>query len=221
MNLLQLKTRTKEILDDYEGLVRFSDERLTRAINEAHIEACNRSDLIVDSRTESVCKIPLLSGVSYYAISPAIKKIKSVKFGNRILGQKVIRQIDESSAKWESKIGTPNKYALDQDTSSINLDAALETATEDDFLLLKVIRLPITTMSSDTDEPEIASHHHLGVCFGAASLLLNDSDPDAQDPGKVNRFEQTFIHWFGEPVNANAARGRLINKQLRASARFL
>jgi hypothetical protein len=219
MNLASLRQRTREFLDDYEGIKRFSDARIDAALNESQVEACKRSDLIVAKTV-----IQMTDGENVYALPATIKKVKRVRYKTRVLVPSLTSQkdIDDNNrSDWESKSGTPTQYIIDAQSSEIKIDRFIETTTTDDDLTIEAVSLPLNVMVDDTDVPEIAGQLHVSLCYWAVSLLLMDSDPDTQDPNKADRFARLYADIFGEPVNAQAFYQRANNTKIRARARFL
>jgi hypothetical protein len=246
MNLLALRKRLREMLDDYEGKERFSTGRVDDALKQAQTEACRRADLIIDSTTEAICKIKLLPQVAYYPIDPSIKKIKQVRHANEnehCQRHRILHQVDLNHKRnrgfWGGfdtlrgtssgtgcqyigrGFGRPDEYILDKETGALFLDRCPEIVGDYDFLSLTVIRLPITRMVKEADVPEILEQFHLPMCYWAASLLLSDNDPETYDPSRADRYEAKFTAEFGDPVTANNQMQRLNNKKLRAQASFL
>lgn len=219
MNLAALRQRTREFLDDYEGIPRFSDVRIDAALNESQIEACKRSDLIV-----STVVIAMTNGVGIYTLPDTAMKVKRVKYKARVLTPVLISQMDvnnDSSANWQAVDGTPSSYMIDAQTHEILLDKFVSTVSVDDKLEIVLISLPTVPLVLDTDAPQIADHLTMSLCYWAVSLLLSDSDPDTQDPNKVERFAAKYAAVFGEPITALALNQRINNTRVRARARFL
>lgn len=209
MTLATLRQRTREFLDDYEGIQRFSDARINVALNEAQVEACKRSDLIYDT-----IEIVLANGVTEYSLPVTLIKVTEVKYKNKALD---INQ----NANSANPIGTPSAYVVNAQSHKIILNRAIETVTADDKLILTLVRMPSSVMSGNSDSPEIPAHFASALCYWAVSLLLQDSDPDTQDPNKAERFSFMFSQVFGEVVSAQALHQRENNYKARAKARFL
>ncbi len=219
MNLLQLRERLQAILDDADGEIRFSDERLTDALNEAQNEACRRVDLLVDSDTAEICQIPLEAGVFVYPIDNRIIKIKRISYKNTVLSQGLVNEVHDEYMR--DLLGEPRKFAM-WAANEIVLNRGLDRVPEaDDVLRLRVVRLPLQAMVNDTDQPEIDSRDHLALTWWAAFLLLIDGDPDTLDPQKAERFAQLFGVRFGNAVSAGAEDWRKRIRQARTQARFL
>jgi len=179
-------------------------------LNEAQVEACKRTDLLIETVT-----IPMTDGSSVYDMPASALKAKRVKYKSKELTP-VLYQDDAIE-------GAPSTYMITTQAREITLDRFVSIVTINDVLSITISKMPTARMVDDTDLPEIAEHFALALCYWAVRLLLLDADPDTQDPQKSERFAVLFADVFGVPLNAQAIaiNQRANNTRIRATARFL
>lgn len=209
MNLLELITHLRtSILDDIGGTgvdwtsigesddeaaqLRWSNEELTRFINEAQRQACRSSLLLKKPFSVSV-----ISGTSEYTLDPEIINISRAYLAST---GKPLTEAEYEEVMgipfWYNETGTPEYYIVDIESSKITL---YKKPDANDTLSLLAYHLPITDMSWDLAEiasPEIRVEYHLPMLAYAAYLAFSKDEANAFDPQRADYYRQVFEREF-------------------------
>jgi hypothetical protein len=126
-----------------------------------------------------------------YTLSPLILDIDEVKWTNRQWKLvKVSVKKWQTNPWWEQVLGMPTEYATDLSNNTITLNFRSETA---DTLRLQVRRMPLVSLSADTDIPEIREHYHDFMINGVLWQMYLKQDADAIDKTKAEEYRQAFL----------------------------
>ena len=101
-------------LSDNETPPLWSDEEIVAYLNEAVQEACERSYLIEDRSTASVCSVALVAGTNTYDLHPSVFQIKRVVFRGRPLDEASVESMDAHWDAWETREGQPRWFIFEQ-----------------------------------------------------------------------------------------------------------
>lgn len=207
--LNELMEQARIDLDDPEqpgngddSLSLFSTRELVVYLNRALDEACQRSELILDSDTKAVCRVPVTAGEPKYAVDSRILQVKRVKVvGEPRPLEKTDRDtLDAQRPGWEEATGPPTHYLADMN-QGLRL---YPTPQADTTLALTVWRRPLEALASHKGhhEPPIPVQHHYLLLDWAYYLALNRQEVDTYNPEKANQHAQAFATWFGERKTA-------------------
>lgn len=201
--------------DDNVALLRWTNEELTRFINEAEKQAC-RSALLL-KKASSDFDITVVADQAEYEVNPKVINIKNIYLDSN--GRELERvEVEDlvSIPKWRTVVGTPDRYIVDYNLNSIRL---YPTPEENDTLNLIAYTLPSEDMvweSADIDSPEIKEQFQLDMLYYAAYLAYLKEDANALDPQRAEKFKLLFDSEFS---NTNAyidvRRERTRNRQIR------
>ena len=214
MNLLELVTHLRSsILDDVGGTgiswanitenddevvqLRWTNEELTRFINEAEKRAC-RNALLIKSASSDY-DITVVADTAEYALNSKIVKIKGAYLSST--GKELIPIEYEDMieiAKWRDTTGTPTSYIPDIENSKITLYPKPESS---DTIACLVNLLPTSDMSWDTNEvdsPQIREEYHLSMLNWAAHLAYLKDEANTFDPGRSEYFRALFEREFSD-----------------------
>ena len=210
MNLGELIESFRKLADDNASPPLWSDEEITRYVNEAERDAVERGFLIEDDETAEICEIAVEADTAIYNLDPRVLKITKAKLDlqHRLLDPTEKSVLDlRLMATWESNPGTPFAYIDRQ--SSIRL---VWVPIADDTLRLTVYRLPLADMDGPDDEPEIRAELHYQLLDGmlARGYLKNDSE--TYNPAKSAEHEARFTQHFGQKIDANVRRKQRSNR---------
>lgn len=198
MNLEQLIEQFRSDADDRITPYLWSDDDVTRWLNEAQHEACIRAMLLKDMDTVAVCRIPVVAGNPVYATHASIISIHRAAFipsgqeDEIELYQTDEFELDRSVLGWRRRTEQPRAY-IHNDTL-LRLGCLPST---DGTLHLDVFRLPLRDMSNDTDKPEIAQAHHRHLVLWALHRAFGVPDAERFDQGRSAQAEATFTRYFG------------------------
>lgn len=185
-----------DILDDYHPDGRddelWPSKQLTRYANEAIIEACKRTPLIKKTYT-----IPMVAGVSDYAIDPSILQIYSCQL---ISQDSPLEQVTEASLDtfehrfWRTRQATPHGYIRTKQNIRIYPIPLLN-----DTLIISTSNIPDDNFDFESD---IEPLHYRGFEYYIAYKAYLKEGPDTKNLDKANEFLRKFDDYFGKPKSA-------------------
>lgn len=207
MTLLELVTHLREsILDDVGGTsvdwsefsednvassqLRWSNEELTRFINEAQNRVCLDALAIKDSTTFT---ISVTAGTATYSLDSRIIQIKGIYLNST--GKELIEQEFEdlyTRQNWRNVTGTPTHYMLDIDTNKIHL---YPKPTANDTIYLIAYRLPLEQFNwetNDTQSSELRLEYQIPMLNWAAYLAYQKDEANTFDPQRATYFRQLY-----------------------------
>jgi len=189
---------------DYGGAYsyRFSDEAITRYLNQAHIEAAIRSKLLFDDSTETVCRVTLVGGTASYSTHSGILQVVRVTLNGAPLEHASEGYLDAEYPGWRTQdsgsplffVTTPGRITL--------YPAPAEAGT----LHLSVYRKPLVVLEDETDEPEIPEALHQDLCLWVKYRLLSKPDEDTWRKEEAVQALMEFESIFGRAVPAAVRR---------------
>ena len=210
MNLADLiATLRSERLDDTVGpAYLYSDERITRALNEAVKQAAIRRRVIVDSQTAACCTVSASAGTELVSLHPRVLAVRSARWGSEDapLELTTLRRLTTDEPDWpNATAGTPTHLVLDETANKVRL---WPTPSAAGTLALSVWRVPLEAeeLEADDDEPVIAEPFHSGLLDWAEHLLYVNKDGEAGDAARSSAAAQRFTDTFGPMPTAHAIR---------------
>lgn len=204
---------------DYDSIqLRWSNEEITRNINEAITQAYRRIQPI-----EDLILLPLEAGVTTYALNRAIQKVVRVR---NSYGREV-KEVDLTNIWYDSK-GTDNenvtvtpepanitKYVTNYTTGIIKV---YPLPTAPDVLQMLVYRFPLTKLTWDkpNQSPEIREEYQIPLLYWAAHLCYLKDEQNTIDPTKALLYERKFDSEFPmTSVYSNVRKSRTSNRPIR------
>lgn len=181
---------------DASDQLRWSNEELTRAINEAFLQAHRRSLLIKES--SPTFDITVTTGNPTYALDPRIIRIKGAKLvstGNQLTKAEVEEVWDQKD--WDTQENTPTHYIVDYNSSSFTL---YPIPIVDDTVKLLYYRSELTPLSwsNPTGTPEIPERYQIPALHYAAFMCFNKDEANTLDPRKAQYHLALFQAEFSE-----------------------
>ena len=172
-----------------------SDQLAISFANEAQIEACRRSDAIIDS-SSSFCQVSILSGRPAVKLHPSIMELRRARMqsGAYMLEPVTTTELDTLSVQWESETGVPSHYVTDYSSGHIFLYPSPATA---DTLMLTVRRLPVSSMIDDADVPEVREETHMALVHWMLYRAFSIPDSDFYSPTRAGMELAEFEREFG------------------------
>lgn len=188
-------------VDDAVTPYLWSDDELIEYANDAELEACRRSRLIVDSSTAAICQIAVVAGTATYALDPRVLFVRRARLTGLLpLKRKNMQDMDIQYPGWEdAAAGTPSAFIPDFETGKIRLYPTPDAAAT---LNLMVVRDPLAEMNDDSDTPEIAARYHRSLRFWMMHRAYLKKDADANDPKKAAESLALFEQEFGKKSSA-------------------
>ena len=172
----------------------WSDDWLLNIASEAEREACRRAHLLVDS-SASFCSVSVSANDPLIDIDPLILDIRRAKLSISTYQLTPVKatEMDALNPGWEKHVGTPTSYVTDYQTNAIRLYPNQQVACE---LNMSVSRLPLKSMASEDDKPEIRIEYRQGLVqwmlYRAYSKVDADGFNKAQADMALARFEREF-----------------------------
>lgn len=171
------------------------DEDVIAWLNDAVNEACIRGRLLHESNVS----ISVQDTKSIYSLSKSIYEITRICFiannGEQSNFLKLVStgELDRIYCNdWVNKKGRP-EYAVQTDTK-IRL---VPQPDSNGVLQIEGYRVPLNLMSSDSDEPEINSIHHVYLIQWVLHKAFSVVDAEFFDPNRAAIAEQAFTDYFG------------------------
>jgi len=192
----------RDEVDDATAPYLWSNTELIGYLNEAEVEACRRSRLLVDSKTAETCEIAITADEQDFALDPRVIMIRRAKLADEDypLTFKSIHSLDEEFPAWDGETAsTPEYYFADADTASIGIYPKHDGT---DTLHLTVVREPLTPVNDDEDTPEIASRYHFGLINWMKHRAFTKPDSETKNPELYILRLQLFEREFGQPRSA-------------------
>lgn len=198
MNLKQLRDALRDDIRDITAPFLVSDGLATRLLNEAEMEASRRARLLVDS-TSTMTRISVTAGNPLVSIDPRIIKIRRARLASQVepLRLRSVAMMDEQYAGWDADsvpASAPQILVIGADSGAYRL---YPPPLDDDTLRLTAVREPLTTMSADTDAPEVPLRTHEGLLNWAKWRVYSNDDADLYDPKRAATAYQAFEAEFG------------------------
>ena len=196
-----------DYLDDGSHSDLWSDDFMLRALNEAQLQACNRTNLLWDDTTPEICQITLKTGVASYPFSQLITFIDRVIFNNGLLKVKCHQlakhEIDHKIPNWRNLTGMIGKrihYVVHGKT--IRFTPTPDINDNGLIINLEVFRNPLKRIETTLDEPEIIEEYHRALIYWILHEAYKKQDADSFNQEKSDYYLHRFTEVFGEYVPA-------------------
>ena len=177
-------------------------------LDAAHREAAERALLIRDATTAAVCSVAIVANTATYTLHASVLTVERAKLANqtRPLTVSSTEEMDRLTPSWDSP-GSAAPVYLVVDPDSNTLKARLVPAPRDATTLALVVRrLPLASLDSDDDEPEIHARYHLGLVDWMMHLAYGKRDTETLNEAKARDCEALFTAQFGARIDANVRR---------------
>ena len=153
----------------------WTDTEIFAWMNEAQQMFCRLTQGISDSRTESVCAVPVVSGEATASVSNKIRRFRKASLA--------------STGEWLDIVNIDDQPKLDATqgrvtTMVIGLEPGLvrwvHVPKENDTVNLLLVRLPLADISTTGQDLEIESIHHLALCDWITFRAYSKHDTETQ-----------------------------------------
>lgn len=208
MNLLKLVSILREdILDDQGGtgidwtqdeakyILRWTNEQLTRYLNEAQKEVARRTKMFLDASY----KLKLQPGRSIYNRDPKILQVRSATLAsdnNTVDVNTSILDI-QRTVDWETSTGIITDLVSDYKPQSFFV---FRQPVKEDTLNLVVWRYPLEDLdweAREYQELEVLDEYAYSLCFYAAFLAYQKDEANTRDIDKANYYLSMFDQEYG------------------------
>lgn len=170
------------------------DELLTLYANEAQTEACRRAELLRDSAS-AICTPTVTVGSDVITVDNRIVRILKATVNGRQVGIVSGEHMDAMAPNWQDDgaTGTPTNLIEGVSTGKLHLWPRPDAPCA---VRLTVQRLPLKSMMSDADKPEIRPELHAALVDWMVHRVFSQQDGELYNPGKASlhlgRFESEF-----------------------------
>lgn len=206
MNLLALRDQFWADAQDRAQPHLFAQEDVDGWLNEAQDEAAIRASLLHESENPLVCTIAIDAGGTIYQLHQAVLRITRATFTadgtSRATELRIIDRVELDRIRPSWRDDTELCYLIVQD-ASVRLGCA---AGPVGTISLEAYRLPLTPMTGDDDEPEIAGTHHRQLVHWALFRGFGQPDNDLFDPNRSAKAAEAFERYFGARPQADRMR---------------
>lgn len=208
MNLEELRNEARRMADDRAASPLYDDDFMDRTANEAEREACIRARLIFDDSSAFLRHALTASGSPLLILDERVDVLEYATFTPSVgtayqLPVKDlahVRRVDEAY----SRTGRP-ELIVRLSKRQARVWPAPGAATVG-TIQLGTYRLPLADMEQDTDEPEIALEHHVGLVHWMLYKAFWTKDGDEGDEKRAGEHEAAFTKLFGPKRDANTYR---------------
>ena len=211
MTLADLIRRFRAMAKDEYTPYLWSDAFVTDKLNDAQVEAVVRGRLLLEDANAAMCSIAVTAGQASYTLHAKLYELVRVAFKpagstKSMLLSIVTREwLDNRFDDWRDWIGQDSSVLrfVIQDEGRLRMVPAPAT---DGQPMIEAYRLPLASMTADSDEPEIheASQEHL--IEYAMAFAFRVPDAESFDPNRAQDAEDKFAEHFGLPVNSDLRR---------------
>lgn len=209
MNLEELIASFREDATDKVATYLWTDEAVTRWLNEAQDEAAVRGRLLLDDSTQAVTRIAVTEGQASYQLHAKVYEIAHLHWQPSAAAHRgkpvelVTREwLDRNHPGWRVRFDCDSMYAI-QTEGALRL---VPTPREAGVLTLEAYRLPLKPLVNDTDKPEIHAASHPYLVYWALHRAFSQPDADGFDPQRAATAEATFTGYFGARPDADMRR---------------
>lgn len=153
--------------------------------------------LVIDASTGTdadglpLCTLPLVAGVSTYALSPKILSITRLKLDSqaRPLEASTLEELDSGYDWQQLSDGEPWTYCTEIENDKITFVPA---PLADDIARLNVMRLPLVRLSG-TLPLEFREEYHEDLIPWMLYLSFRKKDSETYNPGLAEEYRKTFL----------------------------
>jgi len=207
MTLEELIQQVRVAADDLVEPYFWSDEVIAGWLNDAQEEAAIRARLLHESDNSAVCQLKVKTGKASYPLHAALYEIDHIAFNRdglyRAQPIKLVsgEALDRMMPEWRTEEGDP-EYAIQGDTGL----RLVPRPNEPGVVSLEGYRLPLSSMDTGSDEPEINAVHHRHLVHWALYRAFSVPDAEVFDPQRAQAAEASFIRYFGQRPDADLRR---------------
>ena len=196
MNLKELIAEFRTVTDDLTYPYFWSDAEIIGYANEAERQAARRALLLMDVETSELCRYTVLAGQALLRLDSRVIMVRRLRLigQNRALAIRSWREVEELTPAWEQSVGDPVVAIPDWQTGAMRL---APIPTNDDSALVAVFRLPLVSMATSTDCPEINPSYHLTLVSSMLAQGYSKHDSETFDPEAAAFYEAQFTAAVG------------------------
>lgn len=174
--------------------LRWSNEELTRFIDEAQNRAARSSFLI--KKSETAFDISVIAGTAEYSLDSRIIRLKDASLSSTGRSLDPVEYEDMiGSPFWRTETGTPVQYIIDESDKVIRL---YPIPVANDTISFIYYRLPLSPLdwNDSTTDIEIPSEYQIEMLDYAAHLAYQKDEANTFDPQRSEYFRQKFASNF-------------------------
>ena len=199
MNLSELITLYREQSFDKQEPYFCSDDLLTIYANEAQVEACRRGELLRDS-SSALCTLAVLSDAESVALDRRVIRIIRARANGRDLEVVSLSQMDDMVLNWQddTRRAQPTHLIEGVTTGQLHL---WPRPSEVVNIRLTVQRMPLTSMVSEFDEPEIRVETQPALVDWMLYRAYSREETEMYNDTKAALCKSRFVAEFGSKAS--------------------
>jgi hypothetical protein len=204
MNLGDMINEYRTEADDFVEPPMCSDNEIRTWVNQGCKEAARRKHIIVDSSTDSCCKINVVAGTAEYKLDSKVifvDRVRVLEVDGLVLRPVKMELMDVQRPGWESDVGEPMWYVVGLNTHKIRL---YPIPDKNYTLNLTVKRLPLVDLELPSDEPEFPEEYHQAIVQWVLFRAFSKKDVEIFDAERAAEAKRSFEEEFGTKEDANA-----------------
>lgn len=172
----------------------WSDTELFSYMDDAQKMFCRLTGGISDTASE-LCVLPYLAGATNVPLDPRILKLRNV--ADNATGRSIdVLNFEDLETTYRNGIvhdplvGRVRAVVVGLDDDKLRLN---HIPAEAGVLRLTVYRMPMEPIAADSDEFEIAEHHHRALLTWMKHLAYAKQDAETYDRGRSAEFSEAFL----------------------------
>jgi hypothetical protein len=197
MTLGELRALARIKLDDLVEPYLWADDTLNLLINQAQDEALVRSGGIVDDYSPVIVQGLVLAGNSSYPVDARILKVESVYTNVRALVATTAATLAATNPSWDVQTGQPTSFIYNGTTVRLYPIPEVDT-----MISMSVRRGALTSMTTDTQSPEVPYPLHNALLHFVLSEAYSLPDADISNPDASAKHLKAFEGVFGPRPSA-------------------
>lgn len=178
-----------------ESNLLWSTDELTTYANEAAMEVAIRARCIRDSSSVEGLTSFAVSDGSWFPVDQRILRIIRVTWNDKRIYPESKSKLDASQSDWETLTGEPSVFVFDQ---AERLIRPYPTPLAAGVLKISVVRLPVTQMVANSDEPEIPLHMRNYMPYWILHRAYLKNDADTKDDQLAEKYLGLFNSIYGQ-----------------------
>lgn len=195
MTRLQIRTTIRNMLDDTAGIVSdhfWTDSEINEYIQEAVEEISIRTLCNLDSTTPAYSQITMVANQIDYAFPSGVLRVDAItkSWDGQELTKTTRAEITHSTPLWRSSTQNPYAFLTDYTRDVISIAGKLTAVTTQKLNL--TVRRIATTMTADTDIPDIPVKFHRKTYSWILFRCFNKQDSEIYNPQKAEHYRNLF-----------------------------
>jgi len=191
MNTTELLAAFRDEMADNAAPYLWSDSAVYRYLDDAQKMFCRLTEGIEDSSTADICRLSVVAGTDWYALSPKILKVREVidLVTGRPYGLISAEKAPSAGAHFTGQPGPLRLFVQGLEKGKLRAWPMPASAVS---VELRVFRMPLVTLSGANQTLEIDEQHHLALLDWVKRHAYNKEDAETFNRRKAEEYEGRF-----------------------------